>query len=157
MPGIHKGRVDTDLIRRLTGDPTSAVYCICGPTPMIDGMKELLASLAVPEEQVLAEEFQAAVASAAAPAGATVPVNLMLRKTGNSIRIPPGRSLLEAAEAAGAEIPFACRSGVCKSCRTKLISGEVSCEAPALDATDRDGGYTYPCVAWAKTDSVIDA
>ncbi len=158
MPGIHKGRVDADLLRRLTdGDPTRAVYCICGPTPMIDGMKELLAGLGVPREQVLAEEFQAAVAAASAPAGAMVPVTLVLKKTGGSVRIPPGRTLLEAAEAGGAEIPFACRSGVCKSCRTKLVSGEVDCDAPALDDKDRAEGFTYPCVAWARTNCEMDA
>jgi ferredoxin-NADP reductase len=156
-PEIHRGRVDAELIRRLTGDPASAVYCICGPGPMIDGMKELLASLGVPKEQVRAEAFEAAVASASASAGATVPVDLVLARTGSTIKVPPGRSLLEAAEAAGAEIPFSCRAGVCQSCRTRLISGEVDCEAPALDDTDRDGGYIYPCVAWAKTNCTIEA
>jgi len=156
-PGMHAGRVDAGLIAQITQGPTKAVYCICGPLPMIDGMKRLLASLGVPEEQVRAEAFQAAVDAATGGAGATEPVNLRLEKTGRTVRVPPGRSILEAAESAGAEIPFSCRSGVCRSCRTRLLSGDVDCEAPALDRQDRDGGYIYPCVAWAKKDCKIEA
>ncbi|HQR46784.1 MAG TPA: FAD-binding oxidoreductase, partial [Thermoanaerobaculia bacterium] len=51
-PGMYAGRVDGELIRRLTGIPAGAVYCLCGPLPMIDGMKALLASLGVPAAQV---------------------------------------------------------------------------------------------------------
>lgn len=156
-PGMHSGRVDGPLLLRLTGDPSAAIYCMCGPLPMIDGMKELLASLQVPAEQVRAEAFEAAVASVSGPPGAKEPVDLVLTKTGRKVRVPPGRSLLEAAEAAGAEIPFSCRSGVCRSCRTRVVAGEVECEAPGLDAEDRDAGYTYPCVAWAKSNCTIEA
>jgi len=156
-PGMHAGRVDVDLLLRITGGPGRAVYCICGPLPMIDGMKRLLASLGVPDEQVHAEAFQSAVDSAASAGGAKVPVNLRLERTGRTVRVPPGRSILEAAEAAGAEIPTSCRAGVCQSCRTRLLAGEAECEAPALDAQDRDNGYIYPCVAWAKNDCTIDA
>ncbi len=151
-PGMHAGHVDVDLLLRITGGPARAVYCICGPPPMIDGMRRLLASLGVPEPQVHAEAFQSAVDSAASAGGASVPVNLRLEKTGRTVRVPPGRSLLDAAEAAGAEIPFSCRAGVCQSCRTRLLAGEVDCEAPARDDQDRDRGYIYPCVAWAKTE-----
>ncbi|MFI5181069.1 MAG: 2Fe-2S iron-sulfur cluster-binding protein [Thermoanaerobaculia bacterium] len=156
-PGLHTGRVDGDLLRRITGDPTSAIYCICGPSPMIDGMKSLLASLGVPAGQVRAEAFEAAVASVSTPLGAKEPVNLTLTKTGQTLRVRPGRTVLEAAEMGGAEIPSSCRAGVCRSCRTKVVSGVVECEAPALDVQDRDGGYTYPCVAWAKTHCAIEA
>jgi len=156
-PGIHKGRVDAGLIAQITSGPARAVYRICGPPPMIDGMKRLLASLGVPEEQVRAEAFQAAVDAATRGAGATEPVSLRLERAGRTVRVPPGRSILEAAEGAGAEIPSSCRAGVCRSCRTRLLSGDVDCDAPALVKQDRDGGYIYPCVAWAKNDCRIDA
>ncbi len=127
-PGLHRGRVDGELIRRLTGLPSTAVYCICGPLPMIDGMKELLASLGVPDRQVRAEAFEAAVASASAPAGATEPVDLRLAITGRTVRIPPGRTILEAAEAGGAKSPSpagrasASRAGPGSSKATSLVT-----------------------------------
>jgi ferredoxin-NADP reductase len=155
--GFHSGRVDGEVIRRVAGDPKKPVYLICGPEPMIEGMKKLLASLGVPEKQVRSEAFEAAVASATAPLGSKTPVKLVLAKTRQTVRIPPGQSILEAAEGAGAEIPFACRAGVCQTCRTKLVSGEVDSEAPALTGRDRDAGYIYPCAAWAKVDCVIEA
>ena len=155
-PGFHAGRVDGELIRHLTGEPADAVYCICGPQPMIEGMKSLLASLGVPPGRVRAEAFEAAVASATT-LGAREPVDLVLAKTGRRVKVPPGKTILEAAESAGAEIPFSCRAGVCQTCRTRLVAGEVDSEAPALDQQDRDAGYIYPCAAWAKVSCVIDA
>ena len=155
-PGLHAGRVDGNLIRELTGEPANAVFCICGPQPMIEGMKTLLASLGVPSGQVRAEAFEAAVASATS-LGAREPVDLVLAKSKRTVRVQPGKTILDAAESAGAEIAFSCRAGVCQTCRTRLISGEVDSEAPALDQQDRDAGYIYPCAAWAKVACVIDA
>jgi ferredoxin len=45
---------------------------------------------------------------------------------------------------------------VCGTCRTRLVSGEVECEADAMSAEDREQGYVYACVAWAKGDCVLD-
>ncbi len=68
-----------------------------------------------------------------------------------------GQTLLEAAEAARVEIPNVCRAGVCGTCKTRLLSGEVECTADVMEDSDRDGGYTFPCVAWAKGDCVLEA
>ena len=148
---------------------------ICGPGPMMDGMKQLLASLGVPPPQVRFEAFEAAVAmskgdeaashrAAGAPAapaprtaGSGGGPRLTLRQTGVSVDVEPAQSLLEAAEGAGAEIPSSCRAGVCMTCRTRLLEGEVDCSSDSLDDEDRAAGYILPCVAWAKGDCALDA
>lgn len=167
--GVYPGRIDEALIRQTVADPVHAVYAICGPLPMIAGMKELLARLQVPADHVRAEAFEAAVKGSTAPvadapvapiragraAGPTCAVEaytLQLARSRRQAAIAVGQSLLEAAEAAGAEIPNQCRAGVCQTCVTRLVTGEVAC-----DADDVEPGYVLPCVARAKSHVTLDA
>jgi ferredoxin len=54
-------------------------------------------------------------------------------------------------------IPSLCRSGVCGTCKTRLVSGEVRCTSDTLDADERADHYTLPCVAWAVGDCALEA
>lgn len=173
-PGFHVGRIDETLLRRAVADPLSSLFYVCGPTPMIDGMKTLLRGLGVPEAQIRSEAFGAAVAAssdAAAPvAAAPRPVpkvpgaasakgsfQLRLTTSGRTTKIGAGQTLLEAAEAVQVEIPNSCRAGTCGTCRTRLVEGEVDCDGDALDPGDREKGYILPCVAWARGDCALEA
>ena len=173
--GHFGGRINEDLIRRFVPEIASSIFMICGPAAMMDGMRKLLSSLGVPEAQIRHEAFEAAVAMSredAAPAhragqapaahagtgraaggGAT----LTLRQSGVTVAVGPDHTLLESAEAAGARIPYSCRAGVCMTCRTRLLEGEVDCSSDSLDDDDRATGFILPCVAWAKGDCALDA
>jgi ferredoxin-NADP reductase len=96
-----------------------------------------------------AEEEMEPVAAAAA--------TIRFERSGLSATIEPGQTLLEAAEACGADIPSLCRVGVCGTCRTRVVSGKVDCPAQTLDAQDRLDGFILPCVSRIQTDCVIDA
>lgn len=161
------GRIDAALLADCTGIPSHAVFMICGPAEMIEGVRHTLVDqLAVPAAQVRSEVFQAATAIGVrpqpgeaedeAPAASGTPT-LRLVKSDRTVNVDPRQSLLEAAETANAPIPSLCRSGVCGTCRTRLVSGEVLCASDALDDHDRADGYTLPCVAFAKTDCSLDA
>jgi ferredoxin len=76
---------------------------------------------------------------------------------GREVEVLPGESLLDAAERAGAGISSFCRAGICGTCRTRLISGEVSCEGEALTDRDRQDGYVLPCVSVVAGDCVLEA
>lgn len=169
-PQFYAGRIDEKLLRQVVPDPVQSLFYVCGPAGMIDGTKAILRSIGVPAAQVRHEAFEAAVASARAdaPAPAAPPrgaptaaagpggARIRLAASGRVITLGPGQTLLEAAEAASIEIPSSCRAGVCGTCRTRLVSGEVDCEADAMSAEDREQGYVYACVAWAKGDCVLD-
>ncbi len=180
--GAHyPGRIDENLLQEVVPSPTESLFYVCGPTPMISGVKETLARMGVPSAQVRSEAFEAAVAAsrasamtAPAPAPAAVSaggpelvavrraapaaaVCLRLAKSGKTASVSRDQSLLEAAESASVEIPNLCRAGTCGTCRTRLVSGDVECAADVMDDEDRRGGYVFPCVAWARSDCVLEA
>jgi ferredoxin-NADP reductase len=164
-PDFYAGRIDKALIRATVPDVTAAIALLCGPQPMIDGLRELLASLGMPAAQIRSERFEAAVASTGGPqAGAAVATEA--RPTGDhdvtcvrsqtAVRAGAGQTLLEAAEAGGVPIDSLCRSGVCGTCRTKVIEGDVACDATLLDDADRASGHVLACVARVHSDCVVE-
>ncbi|MFW6053055.1 MAG: 2Fe-2S iron-sulfur cluster-binding protein [Desulfosalsimonas sp.] len=67
-------------------------------------------------------------------------------------------SLLELAEENGIKIETECEAGICGTCKTRLISGEVDMEVDdGLEDEDRDQNMVLPCVAVPKTDISLDA
>ncbi|MFO7964062.1 MAG: 2Fe-2S iron-sulfur cluster binding domain-containing protein [Desulfobacterales bacterium] len=66
-------------------------------------------------------------------------------------------NILELAEENGIEIETECEAGVCGTCKTKMLSGDVHMEVDdGLDDDDRAENYILPCVAVPKTDVVLD-
>lgn len=72
--------------------------------------------------------------------------------------VPPHLSLLQAALAAGIQMPSSCRSGSCRACIAKLVSGQIAyrIEWPGLLAEEKAEGWILPCVALARSDLVIE-
>ena len=66
-------------------------------------------------------------------------------------------TLLEIAESEGVAIASSCRSGVCLTCRTRLVEGDADCRSSVLDPDDRATGFILPCVTWATSDCVLEA
>ena len=65
-------------------------------------------------------------------------------------------SILDAASAAGLEVPYSCTSGVCGTCRAKLVEGEVRMERNfALDKKEVAAGYVLTCQAHPVTERVV--
>jgi ferredoxin-NADP reductase len=163
------GRIDGALLAECVDSASHAVFMICGPAAMIADVRHTLESMGVPAAQVRSEVFQAAAAIGARPqpteseadepqgSGAGASPRLRLVRSNRTVDVSPRQTLLEAAEAVDGAIPSLCRSGVCRTCRTRLVSGKVECTSDALDDDDRADGYTLPCVAWAKTDCSLDA
>ena len=71
----------------------------------------------------------------------------------------PGQTLLQAADAAGIELPSSCRNGTCRTCICQLVSGQVRhiVEWPGLSVDEKDEGWILPCVAEALDDLTLDA
>jgi ferredoxin-NADP reductase len=164
-PDVYPGRIDEALLRATVPDVAHAISFICGPQPMIDGMRTLLARLGAPPPQIRFEVFQAAVAAAAgmdkrdraaAAADGAALYYMECRRTGRRVPLRRGQTLLEAADAAGVEMSSLCRSGVCGTCRIRVEAGEVRCESNALDSDERDEGYVLACVTTAETDCVVE-
>jgi len=136
---------------------------MCGPPGMMAAMRQELAALGLPEAQLHTEAFGPASlppdadqlqVKAAPPVAETVDPSAVAASTvtfsiaGVSAALPVGQTVLEAAEGAGVEIPYACRSGECGVCVTRLISGEVTMAVETgLDPADKAKGYILACQA----------
>lgn len=80
--------------------------------------------------------------------------------TGIQFECADGATILDAAQAAGHELPYSCRKGVCGNCRGRVRSGSVSvpaAAADALNAAERAAGYTLFCQAVPRGDVEIEA
>ncbi len=166
--GMFSGRISDTLLRTTVPDIADASCFLCGPPPMIDRMTGLLGELGVPRPQIHFEVFNPAVAVAAglppenqgaadqgpAPSAG---YDATFERTGVTARVPGTQTLLEAAEGSGAPIPSLCRAGVCGTCRTRVLAGDVDCQSSLLDDQDRIDGYVLACVSHVRDDCRVDA
>jgi ring-1,2-phenylacetyl-CoA epoxidase subunit PaaE len=162
---LYNGRIDAVRVRRFAATlfrPQEVTeYFICGPGDMIEQVCAALRELGVEAERVHTEHFTlattageasravagpASVKSAAADAAAAeVTVRLDGRRRTFSMK-RNDETVLDAAARAGIELPFSCRAGVCSTCRTKVISGEVEmAQNYALEDWELEQGYVLAC------------
>lgn len=140
---------------------------ICGPFEMNDQAEAALLAAGVPEDRIHIERFgiaQQATGQVGAivhqsQPGDAVKARVTIIRDGLQREIAFSReqpSILDAASAAGMEVPFSCTSGVCGTCRAKLVEGRVRMERNfALDKKDVAAGYILTCQAHPLTERVV--
>ena len=138
---------------------------ICGPEPMMLAVAEALRAHGIRESAIKFELFTSAqpgrakkraenVASADSGAHCTATIILdgALREC---VMEKETTSVLEAALAAKIDAPYACKGGVCSTCRAKLIEGEVDMQSNyALEDYEVERGYILTCQSYPLTDKV---
>ncbi|MER6523898.1 PDR/VanB family oxidoreductase [Streptomyces sp. NPDC001508] len=145
------GPLDLDALLGTPRDDT-AVYC-CGPEGLLLAVEQRCASW--PEGSLHIERFRAK-APAADEAAHDREFEAVCERTGTAVRIPAGRSALDCLEEAGIAVPSACREGVCGSCETKVLAGEVDHRDSLLSASERESGHTMMlCVSRAASDRLV--
>jgi ring-1,2-phenylacetyl-CoA epoxidase subunit PaaE len=138
-------------------------FFICGPGPMMDAAAAALAGLGVPESKVKIESFGSRpFASQLAPppsdaGAAAADVEVTLRGITTRIRVPfAGQPILDAVHAAKIDAPYACKGGVCCSCRARLVEGEVDMDVVyGLEPDEIAAGYILTCQSHPKTERVV--
>ncbi|SMG02673.1 1,2-phenylacetyl-CoA epoxidase subunit PaaE [Burkholderia singularis] len=136
---------------------------ICGPAPMMDAAEAALAAAGVPRERVHVERFGTPLPQAGAPAveitEATPAADLEIVIDGKTrkLRLPyEGASLLDVGLHAGIALPYACKGGVCCTCRAKVLEGEVRMDKNyTLEPQEIADGFVLTCQCHPVSSKVI--
>ncbi|MFJ9387827.1 PDR/VanB family oxidoreductase [Nocardioides sp. NPDC101246] len=142
-----------DLAAVTAQPPGTKVYC-CGPGPLLDAARSTAAGL--PAGHLRTERF---VAGVVPPPVRSTAFDVELARSGVTVTVPPGASVLDALAGAGVPVLASCRQGVCGTCETDVLAGVPDHRDSLLDEEERRrGDCFYPCVSRAASDRlVIDA
>ncbi len=162
---LFSGRLDADRLRRLLRAlvPVGSVdhVWLCGPFGLIADAREVLDELGVPPERVHFELFHVdepppeVVREEAVVEGETSDVTVVLDGRTTTAPMPRGRSVLDGAAATRHDLPFACKGGVCGTCRAHVPSGEVDMRRNyALDDDEVARGYVLTCQSFPVGDAL---
>lgn len=165
---INYGRINTakcDQLTRLIDLKTVDEFFICGPEEMIFCVRDFLKQKGIEKRKIHFELFTTPLRKAGSYKPQAVSEND--KKTSNITVKLDGRSfdfnldydsnnILDAALAQGADLPYACKGGVCTTCKAKLIEGQVEMEVNyGLEQDEVDAGFILTCQSHPRSEKVI--
>ncbi|WP_330458855.1 2Fe-2S iron-sulfur cluster-binding protein [Streptomyces sp. NBC_00820] len=160
--GLPSGRLDRErlagLLPALLPVDQVAGWFLCGPYGLVQGAEEALRGLGVDRTRIHQEIFHvdggsAPAATGQAPAHSTVTARLDGR--GGTWPVQDGESLLDTVLRNRPDAPYACKGGVCGTCRAFLVSGEIRMDRNfALETEETEAGYVLACQSHPVTESV---
>ncbi|HSV37857.1 MAG TPA: 1,2-phenylacetyl-CoA epoxidase subunit PaaE [Nocardioidaceae bacterium] len=162
---LFTGRLDGEKLRLILTAlvPLAAVdhIWLCGPFEMIAEAREVLAELGVAPEKVHFELFfvdepppQLRHADKVVE-GVTSDVTVVLDGRSSTTPMPRTQTILDSAQEIRTDLPFACKGGVCGTCRAKVCDGEVDMVRNyALEAAEVEQGFVLTCQTFPVSDNV---
>jgi len=162
---LFSGRLEADRLRRLLSVlvPIDAVdhVWLCGPFGMIADSREVLEELGVDPAKVHFELFYVDEPPPelhrpeAVVSGDTSDVTIVLDGRTTTAAMPRGQSILDGAAATRNDLPFACKGGVCGTCRAKLCDGEADMRRNyALEKAEVEQGFVLTCQTFPVSDQL---
>jgi ring-1,2-phenylacetyl-CoA epoxidase subunit PaaE len=163
---LFSGRLDADRLRVLLPAiaDVAAVdhWWLCGPFGMVTDAIEVLTGLGVERGRIHRELFYVEevpppeVQHVDAPVGSGAEVTVVLDGRSTTVTVPPGTPVLDAAQLVRPDLPFACKGGVCGTCRARLVSGKLEMRRNyALEEDEVAAGYVLTCQSLAASDEVV--
>ena len=164
---INFGIIDTEKLRQLSSlinYKSIDDFFICGPHEMIFCVKDFLENKNIPSSKIHFELFTTPGQKKDLPINEIINSNVPKSKVtvkldGRSVDFDlafESESILDAALKQGADLPFACKGGVCATCRAKLTEGEVSMKVNyALEPEEVAQGFILTCQSHPLTEKVV--
>ena len=165
---LLNGHLDGDKVRALLGTMVPAASVdhafICGPAAMIEDVQATLRALGLPDDRIHVERFVSseggrprrapvAVAPDAPPAHVAA---LIVDGKRREVPVAEGEAILDAAIRGGVDLPFACKGGMCATCRARLVEGAATMDVNySLEPWEVSAGYVLTCQAHPTTPRVV--
>lgn len=168
---LNYGRIDTSklelLFSKIIDLKTCDEFFLCGPEEMIFCIKAYLEERGIPSEKIHFELFT--IPGEKQPAignkqklynkeeGPTAKVSVKLDGILFDFELGyENESILDAALQKGADLPYACKGGVCTTCKAKLVEGEVNMDVNwGLEPDEVAKGYILTCQSHPKTERIV--
>lgn len=160
------GRLDADRLRTLLPllIDIHAVdhWWLCGPFGMVTDATEVLGEYGVEPARIHRELFwvdeapPAPVREERAPAGPSSEVTVVLDGRSTTVSVSEGETVLEGAQRLRPDLPFACKGGVCGTCRARVVEGDVTMRRNfALEPAELAAGFVLTCQSTPTSAKVI--
>jgi ring-1,2-phenylacetyl-CoA epoxidase subunit PaaE len=166
IPILH-GRLDGEKVRVLLRAmvPAASVdhVFICGPAGMSEEIEATCRDVGIANDRIHVERFVSEFGGRARPK-AVVPQSappkafaaLIIDGKRREVPVAEGEAILDAALRAGVDLPFACKGGMCSTCRARLIDGEALMDVNySLEPWELAKGFVLTCQAKPVTDRVV--
>lgn len=166
---LNSGRIDREkaalFFDKLINVTESHEFFLCGPEEMIFTVRDLLLERGVAREHIHFELFGTPrkeststqnTLETVAPGSPQATIQIKLDGSTFRFTLPAaGQSILDGALAVGADLPYACKGGVCCTCKAKLVSGEVRMDASwGLEPDEIAVGFILTCQSHPTTEQV---
>ncbi|MGI9155156.1 MAG: 2Fe-2S iron-sulfur cluster-binding protein [Marmoricola sp.] len=164
---LFSGRLDAERIRGilLALVPVADVdgFWVCGPFGMVGPAREVLVELGVDSRLVHTELFYVddlppppARHDDATYDGPASTVTVTLDGRSTELSLPKDMPLLDSAQQSRSDLPYACKGGVCGTCRAKVVSGEVDMRRNyALETDEVEAGFVLTCQSYPVSDELV--
>ncbi len=168
MSSLLSGRIDADRLREildsgLVDSKSVDEWFLCGPYGLVGDAQGVLAERGVPDRAVHTELFH--VEGEPVPArradeqgrlAAAATVTIVLEGRESTFTMSGDERVLDAALKVRGELPYACKGGVCSTCRARLVEGEVvMAHNYALEPDEIAAGYVLTCQSTPVTDRLV--
>jgi len=165
---LFNGRMDkakiTDIFNQLFDPKQADEFFLCGPEAMIFDLQEELVNRGINKKQIHFELFTTAKSKKAPKittetATTTEKSEIKVRLDGQFTTFElarEGENVLDAALKHGMDLPFACKGGVCCTCKAKLLEGKVHMDVNyALEEEEVEAGYILTCQSHPTTPKIV--
>jgi ring-1,2-phenylacetyl-CoA epoxidase subunit PaaE len=159
---LFTGRLDAARLRTLLPliVPVADVghWWLCGPLGMVTDARDVLRGFGVPRDRVHQELFYVDEPppepnrKESAPTGPACEVTVILDGRSTTLTQPQDARILDSAQRVRPDLPFACKGGVCGTCRARVVEGEADMRRNfALEPSEVDAGYILTCQSTPST------
>jgi ferredoxin-NADP reductase len=148
---LHSSEAGTrlDVRAKLAAVQAGAMIYCCGPERLMTAVEETTADW--PQDRVRFEWF---APRSRANEGASGNFEIVCNSSGLTLMVPEDRTVLDILNEAGVEVPCSCQQGICGTCETRVVSGEVDHRDSILSSAERAANQTMmTCVSRAKAGS----